>query len=551
MDPQPYNNGASLIRKFLRVPIHPFLFALAPVLTLLAHNVDQMAASEALWAVLVSLLLAAFSLLLLRLTLGSWWKAALGASPTLLFMLSYGAAYDLVKPLSIGGVILGRHRYLLPILSLALGAWLLHLYRRRKSLPTLTEYLNVVGLLVVGLSVGSMAFYHLRIGLASRARASTDGPSAIVPLEADPGQQPPDIYYIVLDTYPRGDVLAGYYEYDNSPFLDGLRARGFYVADQAHSNYIHTIQSVASSLNMDYLDRLEVNLDQAHAQSELTGLIKNSRVRRSLEAAGYASYSMTSGYSPTEVVDSDFYLVPNMSRIEELEARGAFNEFEILLSRRSIVKAALDLESRRRNLVGNFIRNRVEKSNAMRRDIVLAAYHNLAEVADAKGPKFVFVHVLSPHFPYLFDEEGNPMEGEIDLGGKVLPHRETWPLYRGQMEFITERTLEAIDVILTESESDPIIILQSDHGPDTYGGEEQPENEWLRRRSAILNVYLVPPDCQRQLYRSISPVNSFRVLFHCQFGAPLEPVPDELYTVDDASGEVERVPIDEAIKAGE
>ncbi len=41
---------------------------------------------------------------------------------------------------------------------------------------------------------------------------------------------------------------------DNRLFLDALRKLGFYVADRSASNYPRTVMTIASMLNMAYLD---------------------------------------------------------------------------------------------------------------------------------------------------------------------------------------------------------------------------------------------------------------------------------------------------------
>jgi hypothetical protein len=66
----------------------------------------------------------------------------------------------------------------------------------------------------------------------------------------------PDIYYIILDGHARSDILAELYGYDNNWFVDSLRQRGFYVADRSRTNYAQTYLSLASTLNMTYLDSL-------------------------------------------------------------------------------------------------------------------------------------------------------------------------------------------------------------------------------------------------------------------------------------------------------
>ena len=63
----------------------------------------------------------------------------------------------------------------------------------------------------------------------------------------------PDIYYIILDGYARGDLLQELHQYDNTGFLSDLTDMGFYVAEDSRANYCWTLLSLASSLNATYL----------------------------------------------------------------------------------------------------------------------------------------------------------------------------------------------------------------------------------------------------------------------------------------------------------
>ncbi len=58
-------------------PIHPFLFALYPVLSLLSQNIGEVQVSEAFRSTLVVLIGAAFLLLTLRMVIRNWQKAAI------------------------------------------------------------------------------------------------------------------------------------------------------------------------------------------------------------------------------------------------------------------------------------------------------------------------------------------------------------------------------------------------------------------------------------------------------------------------------------------
>jgi hypothetical protein len=79
------------------------------------------------------------------------------------------------------------------------------------------------------------------------------------------------------------------------------------------------------------------------------------------------------------------------------------------------------------------------------------------------------------------------------------------------------------------SDSSPIIIIQGDHGPGAYLVWDSPDQTLMKERFSILNAYYLPEDVQDQLYPTISPVNSFRLIFNQLFGLPYELLPDEHY----------------------
>ena len=64
-----------------------------------------------------------------------------------------------------------------------------------------------------------------------------------------PARNLPDVYYIILDAYGRADSLKTFYGYDNTPFLQALEQRGFYIARHSRANYDQTPLCLASALN--------------------------------------------------------------------------------------------------------------------------------------------------------------------------------------------------------------------------------------------------------------------------------------------------------------
>src|SRR5690606_10374696 len=71
-----------------------------------------------------------------------------------------------------------------------------------------------------------------------------------------PDTSTPDVYYLIYDKYASNEVLDEYYGYDNSSFHEQLEERGFYVSASSRTNYPRTIFSLASSLNMEYIQEL-------------------------------------------------------------------------------------------------------------------------------------------------------------------------------------------------------------------------------------------------------------------------------------------------------
>jgi hypothetical protein len=88
---------------------------------------------------------------------------------------------------------------------------------------------------------------------------------------------------------------------------------------------------------------------------------------------------------------------------------------------------------------------------------------------------------------------------------------------------LNKEVIEGIDYILANDKSDPIIIIQSDHGSPLL--EPEPTKNNLVA-FAILNVMRFPPGCGQRFYDSISTINTFRLVFSCLENEPLPLLPD-------------------------
>ena len=86
--------------------------------------------------------------------------------------------------------------------------------------------------------------------------------------------------------------------------------------------------------------------------------------------------------------------------------------------------------------------------------------------------------------------------------------------------------LGAVEGILRQSAEPPIIIIAGDHGSGVLTDHHSLEATDIKERFSILNAYYLPDDGEQDLYPSITPVNTFRVIFNRYFGTDLPLLPD-------------------------
>jgi hypothetical protein len=135
-------------------------------------------------------------------------------------------------------------------------------------------------------------------------------------------------------------------------------------------------------------------------------------------------------------------------------------------------------------------------------------------------PTFAYLHLISPHPPFVFDPTGNPTyPPDFWNEQRMYPADLYKKGYVNQTQFLNKKILQAVDTILAESEVPPVIIIQGDHGP------------WLqpshKRMWILAALYL--PGHNDKLYPTISPVNFFRVVFNSYFGGKYEILEDVSY----------------------
>jgi hypothetical protein len=439
-------------------------------------------------------------------------RRALWVSLLVAASFGYGHAFGVVD-----GLASMHHRHFAPLWlgSIGLGGLGIFVVCRRNLAAAVSRW---AGATVVVLVVAQLV-WATPVLCAQWRRADADAPEVSHRIRATdqassgPATRRPDIYYIILDGYARHDVLRELYGFDNQEFLDTLRSRGFFIASRARSNYAQTRLSLASSLSMEYLPEFPAGASYDLYHQEIRARRKNSRVVGRLRELGYRYRYVGSIYFPVDAA-ADEELFPEGADCGYVAGFLATTVFDLP---RKLLRFC------------EFGPDPVKISEYQ--------FENLAKAKADPGPLFTFVHIACPHEPYVYDRSG-PLPRAVS-GKEATPAH-----YIEQLRYLNGRVLEFLDAIDRTSGPDAVVVLQADHGSDLLGMPERPTAQQLRERMAIFSAYRLPPGVERRLYDSITPVNSFRVIFSGLFGDRLALLEDRSYysPYDAPFGFVEYVP---------
>jgi hypothetical protein len=499
--------------KFLKhLHLHPFVMGMFPVVSLFAHNQSQLDPGAPWRSLAIVLGSTAIVFCLLCWIFGDWTRAGFITTYASVLFFLYGTIKNamLLYNINLVGINLGKGVYFLPlwIIVLALGIWLMAVkIPRRETSLLIFNCIALSTLILPLLSITSYTMSHPD----SSSTSQPDTPVSQVSTTL------PDVYYIVLDGYGRSDAIETEFGFDNSALLEALRKQGFYVAGCSTSNYSFTQLSMASSLNMNYLNALGEGFVAGNTDySGVSDLVHNNAVRQYFHQYGYAFVSFQSDFPFLNITNSDFYITaPAQKRY--------IQPFEILLLQQT---------------PGVYILNELEKISGNqfffdtrkyggKFDQILFFLDELNRLpTSVQSPKFVYAHLIIPHSYYVFGPNGEYVGNDERLNGgpgQSPVNDEADRLgYTNQVQYIDTRIPQIVQEIISRSKLPPVIIIQGDHGFMEEGGPQ--------KRMPILNAYYFPGiDATKLLYPTITPVNTFRVVLNAYLKGQFELLPDLNY----------------------
>jgi hypothetical protein len=536
-DNAPPVRRSTRLERFIALALHPFLFAAASVFSLYAPNLHQVYFSD----VAIALAAALGAALVLFLAFGAALKN-FGAKAGIL------ASAALAAGLFYSEIINAANRYLgidlssvaaLPIILAILAIIIVAVAWSRIDFTPANVVLNGIAFVLFIFPAWQVASHEWRAGGGSlvavkpfdqSAHAATDASLLVDPAKA---QNAPDIYYFIFDRYGSQSTLADYYGFDNSDLIDFLKAKGFYVASDSHSNYLKTAHSVASTFHMGFLDFLrEDPRSKIGDWHPIYDRLRDHRVGRFLKSNGYEFIQIGAWWGPTQhnpFADENYSF--------------AFGEFDTWYLRKSIISPVLDLVAP----ASTYARRLQWDLGQCQR--VPRQIEKAKEIGERNENTFVFAHILVPHDPYVFSPDGHclpfeeAMQREQDHGNhdeiekhQLVPTRDR---YIDQVRYANSLIKDFVSAMLAKEGAKPIIIIQADEGPlpkrynTGHRSWREATDDELKIKTGILNAYYFPDGDYRDLDQHVTSVNTFRILFNKYFGTRLERLPDRVFAFPD------------------
>lgn len=499
------------------LPLHPPLFAAASVLALYVTNLRETTFGDVAPTLLGATATALALLLAFTIALRSFGpRPAILASLVLLGGLHHLDLFHRANRL-VGGPLPAFSAMPLALAVVALLAILVWRTRFKLLLPN--ALLNGIALVLFAGPVWTAVSHAWETrGLAQPAPAAEIARPPSPDGVTSTAKPKPDIFYFIFDRYGSERTLARIYGFDNRPFLDALRAKGFYVASASLANYPKTAPSLAATFHMDYLDFLEETpLARRNEWHPIYDMVREHEVGRFLKAQGYRFVQIGGWWAPTQ-----------FSPMADENYRSGFSEFAWLYLRRTIVPSILDAVAPRFPLARQLSWDNGQCQRVPRQ------LERIKASGGRAAPTFTFAHILLPHEPYVFDSDGRC------LTAAEAQKRTQHEAYVAQVRYANRVIAEIVERLLGRREK-PIIIVQADEGP--YPEPYRTSNRsWtiatpdeLAMKSAILNATYFPDGDYSMLDQEITPVNTFRLVFDKYFGTRYGRLPDRIFAFPDYS----------------
>lgn len=430
-----------------------------------------------------------------------WEKALLIICWFTVHYLFFGVFYKSIASVELLSF-LKQYKYYFPFLFLVTGLFI-YLIIKLKETFLLKFVLYTIVLFTVFVSVEILRSLIHCINNENKTQNLTEH---VILNSALPSSQP-DVFLIVLDEYAGNSSLMKYYGFNNQPFSDRLKSRGFFVTQHSQSNYNGTLFSTLSLLNMSYLDSSLIgDVKSPKAYAKVAKEISYNRLFEFFRSNDYKVIN-NSFLRINQTASKPYLILPIEDRLMTEKTFGylLINHFMLYINSNKI-----------QQLAGTFY----AKGDAYNQDAIL----NLKKsVTDTASKLFVYTHLMMPHSPYLRDENGR-VRNFAEAHNELMKKKYDEP-YIHYLKYSNQVIEELLDTVLSKRQN-AVIILVSDHGNRFKEKKHQQADDF----SNFIAVY-APNKNYNGFTDSVSLVNVFRLIMKNQFAQNIELLPNRQINV--------------------
>ena len=238
----------------------------------------------------------------------------------------------------------------------------------------------------------------------------------------------PNVYYFIFDEYGGPNNLLRYCDYDNTPFYEHLESMGFVSSKTSINDTIDTFTEVPNLLQLDRVNSIEMTALEKREN------IKNPRLISLMRDFGYSINLLdTTNYLFLDVSVADYHFTSKFTT--------TYRTFDSYIWESSFIYPFYG-----------------KQDQDQERAKILRMFEYASESPNLQPNNlFTIGYFEFPHFPYIFDKDGNKANYS-DRSNIKDPKP-----YLEQLIY-TNKLISQLVTDILDADPSSIIIIQSDHG---------------------------------------------------------------------------------------
>lgn len=312
----------------------------------------------------------------------------------------------------------------------------------------------------------------------------------------------PNVYYFIVDEYGGPENLERYYDFGNEEFTSFLTEHRFNISQSSkNTESIWTSTIVPNLLNLSY-----------SAEDRMPERVKLRYMEKPLLFRLFWDF----GYEVNLISHKDFIGSAGCKVLNAPQFPDRITDF---IFRNSVLSLLPRVREMLREPLGlPDFRSHAEHMKNIFTDM------EQCYAAVGNGPTLTVSYVQCPHYPFVFDREGNPVNGGQNIRDQHY--------YLDQLQYLNS-VLEASISNILKRDPECLIVLQSDHGA-RYPGQmllfygEPDYDPLLETPYMQCSLNCVYYKGQALSIEGETGINTWRILLNDIFGTelPMLPAPE-------------------------